>query len=54
MCQYKFTSAQREKLISEVQLKPVLWNDRQKDYKNKENTKKIWVEVGAICGLTGK
>lgn len=54
MSQYKFTSAQRENLISEVQLRPILWNDRQKDYKNAEKTKKIWTEVGAICGLTGK
>jgi len=50
----KFTSEQREMLISEVQLKPILWNDRHKDYKNTEKTKKIWDEVGAICGLTGK
>lgn len=50
----KFTSEQREMLISEVQLKPILWNDRHKDYKNTEKTKKIWDEVGAMCGLTGK
>jgi hypothetical protein len=50
----KFTSKQREIIISKVQLKPILWNDRHKDYKNTEKTKKIWDEVGAICGLTGK
>jgi hypothetical protein len=41
-------------LISEVQLKPILWKDRHKDYKNTEKTKKIWDEGSAICGLTGK
>lgn len=50
----KFTSVQREQLISELQLKPILWNDRHKEYKNTEKTKKIWAEVGAVCGLTGK
>jgi len=54
MSHNKCTSAQRENLISEVQLRPVLWNDRLKEYKNSEKIKKIWAEVGAICGLTGK
>jgi len=50
----KFNSVQREKLISEVQLKPMLWNDRHQDYKNTEKTKKLWAKVGVICGLTCK
>jgi hypothetical protein len=35
----KFTSEQREMMISEVQLKPILWNDRHKDYTNTEKNK---------------
>jgi hypothetical protein len=52
----KFTSEQREILISEVQLKPILWNDYKdtKIIKIPKKQKKIWDEVGAICGLTGK
>jgi hypothetical protein len=51
----KFTSEQREMLSFEVRLKPILWNDRHKDYKNTEKTKKKkWNEEGTICDLTGK
>jgi len=49
-----FSTRQKEILISEVQLRPVLWDDRNKNYKNTEMTKKIWNQVGAACGVTGK
>lgn len=34
-----FTTRMREQIISEVQTKPILWNDRHKDFKNTEKTK---------------
>lgn len=49
-----FSIRKKEILISEVQLRPVLWDDRNKNYKNSEMTKKIWNGVGAACGVTGK
>lgn len=49
-----FSTQKKEILISEVQLRPVLWDDRQKNYKNSEMTKKIWNQIGAACGVTGK
>lgn len=43
----------REILIFEVQTKPSLWDDTHPGYKNCENNKKIWAEIGKIAGLTG-
>jgi len=34
-----FTTQMREQIISEVQTKPILWNDRHKDFKNTQKTK---------------
>lgn len=44
----------RELLISEVQSRTVLWNDKNKNYKKTEVTKKEWLEVSKIVGIPGK
>jgi hypothetical protein len=43
-----------ECLISEVQYRPILWQDNHIEYKNKYVTNKIWEEVGKVCNCTGK
>lgn len=48
-----FTNASRELLISEVQGRPSLWNDRHPDYKKTEKTNKLWDEIGAVVGYSG-
>lgn len=50
----QFTNEQRELLISEVQPRPTLWNDRHPEYKKKEKTKKMWEEIGKVVGFSGK
>ncbi|XP_071858701.1 uncharacterized protein isoform X1 [Bombus fervidus] len=42
-----------ECLITEVQCRPILWQDNHKDYKNKSITDMIWEEVGKQCNCTG-
>ena len=49
-----FTNASRELLISEVQGRPSLWNDRHPNYKKTEKTNKLWDEIGAVVGYSGK
>lgn len=43
----------RELLISEVQGRPSLWDDRHPDYKKTEKTNKLWDEIGAVVGFSG-
>ncbi|XP_071057398.1 uncharacterized protein [Onthophagus taurus] len=50
----KFSNSCREILISEVQTKPVLWNDQHPDYKKTEITRKLWGDVGTCIGLSGQ
>ncbi|KAL4104806.1 hypothetical protein QTP88_020082 [Uroleucon formosanum] len=45
--------ASRELLISEVQGRTSLWNDRHPDYKKTEKTNKLWDEIGAVVGYSG-
>jgi len=55
MCsKIQFSNEQREILISEVQLRPPLWNDRHPEYKKTEKTNKMWEEVGKSVGFPGK
>ncbi|XP_055913651.1 uncharacterized protein LOC129947208 [Eupeodes corollae] len=42
-----------ELLISCVQSRTDLWQDRNANFKNKNITDKLWKEVGEICGLSG-
>lgn len=56
MCSQKihFSNASRELLISEVQGRPSLWNDRHPDYTKKlKKTNKLWDEIGAVVGSSG-
>lgn len=50
----KLTDLECEALISEVQSRPCLWNDRHNDFKNSVVTKKLWEEVGKAINLSGK
>ena len=43
----------KEILISQVQSKPILWQDTHKSFKNKSVTDKLWLEVGIACGVEG-
>lgn len=45
---------QRKLLISGVQSRPPLWNDRHTDYKKTDKTNKMWDEVGKVVGFPGK
>lgn len=47
-------SCSKEILISEVQSRPILWQDTNKHFKNKSVTDKLWAEVGLACGVEGK
>lgn len=44
----------KEILISEVQSRPILWQDTNKHFKNKSVTDKLCAEVGLACGVEGK
>ncbi|XP_011190893.1 uncharacterized protein LOC105217540 [Zeugodacus cucurbitae] len=43
-----------ELLISCVQSRPLLWQDRLPNFKNKNITDMLWSEVGKICGCAGE
>lgn len=43
-----------ECLITEVQCRPILWQDNHKDYKNKSITDLVWEDVGKQCNCSGK
>ncbi|XP_033316623.1 uncharacterized protein LOC117242680 [Bombus vosnesenskii] len=42
-----------ECLITEVQCRPILWQDNHKDYKNKSITDLVWEDVGKQCNCSG-
>lgn len=44
----------RELLISEIQTRPALWNDRHPSHKNRNYVLKLWEEVAQIVGVSGK
>ncbi|CAI6355478.1 unnamed protein product [Macrosiphum euphorbiae] len=49
----QFTNEQRELLISEVQSRPILWNDRHPEYKKTDKTNKMWEKIGKVVGFSG-
>lgn len=44
----------KELLISEIQTRPVLWNDRHPNLKNRVVSTKQWDKVAKIVGISGK
>lgn len=52
-CKRKLNDVETELLISEVQIRPDLWNDCNKNFKNTAVTRKLWSEVGAQIKITG-
>lgn len=50
----KLTDIQVEVLISEVQARECLWNDKHDSFKNLPLTRKLWNEVGAGLDISGK
>ncbi|XP_069688245.1 uncharacterized protein [Periplaneta americana] len=49
----KLTDYQTEILISEVQARPSLWNDNDKNFKNIAVTRREWSEVGSQVNVSG-
>ena len=45
---------EKEFLISEVQSRTFLWNDREKNFKILSMIRKAWEEVGAVLNISGK
>lgn len=43
-----------ELLISEIHKRDVLWNKRNKKFKDRHVTSKAWSEVSKKVGMTGK
>jgi len=43
-----------EMLISEIQKHTVLWNKKNKKYRDRLITGKAWTEVSKVTGITGK
>lgn len=47
-------SIDRELLISEIQTRPALWNDRHRSYKDRQIVAKLWGEVATIVEVPGR